>query len=276
MKRTWAVVQVDATTTVEDNLRSVLGHVEEAARAGCSTIALPEFFLLRGDPQTLRSETFDLDGEAVGALKTAARRHDVYLLGGTLPFPDPAREDRIYNTAVCIDPDGEVTATYRKMHLFDVEFEDGFSVHESEYQSAGENVVSTRIDGVRTGLSICYDLRFPELYRNLVREGCRVLFVPSNFTRETGRAHWEPLLRARAIENQAWVVAPNQIGTNPETGVAALGQSMVVDPWGQVVARASDQPGWVSVRLDFEYLEAVRRRLPALEHVRMTMDHEPV
>lgn len=269
MTRTWAVVQVDATTSVEDNLRSVLEYLEEAAHAGCSTVAFPEFFLLRGDPETLRTGAFDLDGEAVGSLRAAARRHDVHVLGGTLPLPDPEREDRIYNTALCIDPDGEVTATYRKMHLFDVDFEDGFSVHESEYQSAGETVVSTRVDGVRTGLSICYDLRFPELYRSLVNRDCRVLFVPSNFTRETGRAHWEPLLRARAIENQAWVVAPNQIGENPETGVVSLGQSMVVDPWGQVVARASDRTGWFTARMDFDYQETVRRRLPALDHVRI-------
>lgn len=263
------MVQVDATTSVDDNLRAVLGYLEEAASTGCSTVAFPEFFLLRGDSETLRTGTFDLDGEAVGSLRAAARQHGVYVLGGTLPLPDPEREDRIFNTALCIDPDGEVTATYRKMHLFDVDFEDGFTVRESEYQSAGETVVSTRVDGVRTGLSICYDLRFPELYRSLAHRDCRVLFVPSNFTRETGRAHWEPLLRARAIENQAWVVAPNQIGENPETGVASLGQSMVVDPWGQIVARASDRTGWITARMDFDYQDTVRRRLPALEHVRM-------
>lgn len=269
MTRDWAIVQVDAGTSVEANLEAALGALAEAARAGCSTVAFPEFFLLRGRPATLCREAFGPDGEIIRRLCQGAREHEVNVLGGTIPVPADSREETIVNTALAISAEGELVSTYRKLHLFDVEIDGELAVHESEYQAAGERTVVTELDDVPTGMSICYDLRFPELYRRLIRRGARVLFVPSNFTRETGRAHWEPLLRARAIENQAWVVAPNQIGTNPETDVASLGQSLVVDPWGQVVCRASDRTGWWSTRIDFDYQNTVRERLPALDHVRL-------
>lgn len=268
MTRHWALVQVDAGTSVEANLEAALEALEDAARHGCSTVAFPEFFLLRGRPSTLRERAFGPGDEAVRQLRGAAREHDVNVLGGTIPIPEP-EGDRIINTAVAIDAEGELVSSYRKLHLFDVEIPGELSVHESDYQQPGEELVVTELDGVRVGMSICYDLRFPELYRRLTRRGAHVLFVPSNFTRETGRAHWEPLLRARAIENQAWVVAPNQTGENPETGVPALGGSLVVDPWGQVVCRASDGVGWCSTRLDLDYLRTVRDRLPVLEHTRL-------
>lgn len=274
MNRHWAVVQVDAGTSVEANLEAALGALVEAARAGCSTVAFPEFFLLRGRPTTLCREAFGPDGEIVRRLRREAREHEVNVLGGTIPVPADSRGETIVNTAIAISAEGELVSTYRKLHLFDVEIDGELSVHESEYQAAGERTVVAELDGVSTGMSICYDLRFPELYRRLIRRGARVLFVPSNFTRETGRAHWEPLLRARAIENQAWVVAPNQIGTNPETDVSSLGQSLVVDPWGQVVCRASDRTGWWSTRIDLDYQNAVRERLPALDHARLTRSRD--
>lgn len=268
MRRHWALVQVDAGTSVEANLSAALEALETAARSGCSTVAFPEFFLLRGRPSTLLERAFGPGADVVRRLREAAREHDVNVLGGTVPAPVTGR-DKVANTALVIDAEGELVSTYRKLHLFDVEIPGELSVHESEYQQPGEDLVVTELDGVTVGMSICYDLRFPELYRRLTRRGADVLFVPSNFTRETGRAHWEPLLRARAIENQAWVVAPNQTGENPETGVPALGGSLVVDPWGQVVCRASDGVGWCSTRLDFDYLRTVRGRLPALEHTRL-------
>lgn len=269
MIRQWALVQVDAGTSVEANLEAALQGLAGAARAGCSTVAFPEFFLLRGSPSTLCRKAFGTGAEVVGRLRRAAREHDVNVLGGTIPVPSDSTSDRIENTALAINTEGELVSTYRKMHLFDVEIEEELSVHESEYQEPGERPVVVELDGVRVGMSICYDLRFPELYRRLIHRGAEVLFVPSNFTRETGRAHWEPLLRARAIENQAWVVAPNQIGTNPETDVPSLGQSLAADPWGQVVCRASDRTGWWSTRIDLDYQGTVRDRLPALEHVRL-------
>jgi predicted amidohydrolase len=269
MIKHWAVAQVDAGVDVEENLNTALRMIEETADHGCTLVAFPEFFLVRGNQDRTRDNPIPFNSDPVQALCRAADEHDIHLLAGTIPVPDPDREDYFYNTALHVDNEGTIAGRYRKIHLFDIELEDEFTLRESDVLSSGENVVDLEIDDVHSGLSICYDLRFPELYRRLSDRRVKVVFVPSNFTRETGRAHWEPLLRARAIENQCYVVAPNQCGTNRDNGVASLGQSMIIDPWGQVVARASDGEGWFSARLDFDYVRKVRRQLPALDHVEL-------
>ncbi len=267
--RQWAIAQLNAGEDVEDNLSRALAFLREAAEAGCSLIAFPEVFLYRGSSEGARTRGIDPAGPRVDRLREAARNHEIAIQAGSFLAPPEKDEDtdgdRLDNLALAIDREGEIVAEYRKIHLFDVDLPE-VEIQESRLMRSGNEVVDGRVDGVHCGLSICYDLRFPELYRQLSSRGAEALFVPSNFTRETGRAHWEPLLRARAIENQAYVIAPNQIGPNPDTGIESLGQSLIVDPWGQVVVRMSDQVGWTSTRLDLSYLENIRRRLPSLNH----------
>ncbi|MFB6345826.1 MAG: carbon-nitrogen hydrolase family protein [bacterium] len=264
--RRWAAIQVDAGASVQENLSTAKELIQEAAESGCSLAALPEFFIVRGSQETIRQNALTLNSDPIVELTRLAREHSVNVLAGSVPIQDPDREGYCYNRSLLIDQSGEITAQYNKIHLFDVDIGDELTVQESDVLSGGDSIVDSSVDGVKVGLTICYDLRFPELYRELSDRGVRVIFVPSNFTRETGRAHWEPLLRARAIENQCYIVAPNQIGKNRETDVASLGQSMIVDPWGQVIARCSDTEGWISGTLDTSYQRRIRRELPSLDH----------
>jgi predicted amidohydrolase len=172
---------------------------------------------------------------------------------------------RPYNTSVLVDPAGTVAATYRKVHLFDVTLPDGSSYRESAAACAGSEAVTAELLGVRVGLSICYDVRFPELYRRLVDQGARVITVPAAFTLTTGKDHWHALLRARAIENQAYVLAPAQHGKHSR-GRQTYGKSVVIDPWGEVIAQCSEGEGFVTARLDFQYQDRVRTAVPSLLH----------
>lgn len=265
----WAVGQVDAGTEVEENLETALRMIEEASEDGCNLIAFPEFFLVRGNQERTRNNPISLDSKPVEALCQSAKKHGIHLIAGTIPVPVKDEENYFYNTAIHIDCEGILQTQYRKIHLFDIELEGEFTLRESNLLAPGNRVVDGEVDGLHAGFAICYDLRFPELFRQLADRRVQMIFLPSNFTRETGRAHWEPLIRARAIENQCYIVAPNQWGSNRDTGIASLGQSMVVDPWGQVTARASDGEGWFSVRIDPDYVHEVRRQLPALDHVEL-------
>jgi predicted amidohydrolase len=203
----------------------------------------------------------------VGALFDAALRHGVWVLGGGMPerSDDPARP---FNTSVLVSPKGKVAATYRKVHLFDVSLADGSSYRESAATSAGTESLTAEVLGVRVGLSVCYDVRFPELYRRLVDQGARVVTVPSAFTLATGKDHWHVLLRARAIENQVYVLAPAQHGKHPR-GRQTFGKSLIVDPWGEVVAQCSEGEGMATADLDFAYQDSVRTSLPSLLHRRL-------
>ena len=194
-----------------------------------------------------------------------ARRHDAWILVGSTAETS-ADPDRPYNTSALIAPDGSIAATYRKIHLFDVAVEPGPVDTESARVTAGDRLVCADVDGVRVGLSICYDLRFPELYRALALAGASILTVPAAFTERTGRDHWEVLLRARAIENAAYVLAPSQIGGPP--GQPAYGRSMVIDPWGTVVAQAPDVVGIVRADLDLDRVASIRRQIPVLANRR--------
>jgi predicted amidohydrolase len=263
-----AVVQLGSQDDVAANLARVKHWVREAAAAGAQLVTLPENFAFMGEEARKRELAERVDGAFPGpilaALAEAAVANGVWVLGGGMPekSEDPARP---YNTSVLVDPKGALAATYRKVHLFDVSLPDGTTLRESAATSAGSDAVTTEVLGVRMGLSICYDLRFPELYRRLVDEGARVVTVPSAFTLTTGKDHWHPLLRARAIENQVYVVAPAQHGKHPR-GRQTYGKSLVVDPWGEVVAQCTEGEGFAVARLDFEYLDRVRTSLPSLLH----------
>src|SRR3990172_4364675 len=222
-----AVVQLDADTDVAANIARAADVAERAAAAGAHLVALPEYLHYRGDDDGFRASARPIPGPFSEPFAEVARRHGCWILAGSLAETsgDPQRP---YNSSALIGPDGALAAVYRKIHLFDVAVDDGPVDTESARVTAGSELVVADVDGIALGLTICYDLRFPELYRALALTGAQVLAVPSNFTERTGRDHWEVLLRARAIENGAWVIAPSQIGGPP--GQPAFRRSMVLRP----------------------------------------------
>ncbi len=260
-----ALVQLDATDDVAANIAQAVALADDAAAGGARLVALPEYLQYRGPDAGFRASARPVPGELTEPFAEVARRRDAWILVGSIAetSTDP---DRPYNTSVLLSPDGSIAATYRKIHLFDVAVEAGPVDTESARVTAGDAPVCVAVDGIAVGLTICYDLRFPELYRSLALAGAQVLTVPANFTERTGRDHWEVLLRARAIENGAWVLAPSQIG-GPR-GHPAYGRSMVVDPWGTVVAQAADTVGIIRADIETDRVAAVRRQIPVLANRR--------
>jgi predicted amidohydrolase len=261
-----AAVQLDSTADRDRNLAQAEALVRAAAADGATLIALPERFDVRGEPADYERSAEPLDSGAAAAwASNIARELHIDLIAGSTSERRPGHH-KLSNTSLHFGPDGELKAVYRKVHLFDVQVGE-VEYRESDSDEPGhELVVSEAQDGTKLGLSVCYDVRFPELYRILALKGALVLSVPANFTRTTGEAHWELLLRARAVENQAFVIAPAQSGEYPP-GQPAYGNAMIVDPWGEVLARA---PGsgetFVAADLDFERLEDVRAKLPSLQN----------
>jgi len=262
------VVQLNSQDNVASNLARVKHCVGQAAAAGVELVTLPENFAFMGEESGKRevAEAIDLasPGPILGALIASATAHRVWVLGGGMPekSSDPARP---FNTSVLIDSRGAVAATYRKIHLFDVTLPDGTSICESASSSGGAAAVTADVLGVRVGLSICYDVRFPELYRRLVDQGARVVTVPAAFTLTTGKDHWHVLLRARAVENQVYVLAPAQHGKHPR-GRQTYGKALIVDPWGEVIAQCSEGEGLAVAQVDVGYQDRVRAALPSLLH----------
>jgi predicted amidohydrolase len=265
-----AAVQMSAQDDLGANLSECSRLTRDAAKAGAAVVVLPENFAFFG-PEGRRRELAEALGDTSQpihrALAEMSRESGVTVIAGGMPekSDDP---DRPYNTCVVFDAKGECVAHYRKVHLFDVDLPDGTSYRESASTAAGSEPVVIRTGGFAIGLSICYDIRFPELYRALSEKGADVIVVPAAFTLNTGKDHWHVLLRARAIESQAFVVAAGQWGKHPG-GRATYGHSMVVDPWGTVVAEASDRSMAVVAELDKAYLERVRASLPSLRHRRL-------
>jgi predicted amidohydrolase len=260
-----SAVQLTSSADKRRNLATAEALVARAALAGAHLVVLPEKWNLIDADERQVAQAESLDGESVGAAREWARRHAIAILAGSISEAVPGAT-RAHNTSVLVTPGGAIAAVYRKLHLFDVEV-GGHVYRESAGAIPGSEVVTGDVLGHRIGLSVCYDLRFPELYRRLTQEGADILAVPSAFTEVTGRAHWEPLLRARAIENQAFVVAAGQTGIHA-TGTASHGHSMIVDPWGRILAEASDGEDVITADLDFAVLADVRARLPALRHRR--------
>lgn len=260
-----AAVQLNSQGDVGRNLEAVRQLVGRAKQRGAELVLLPENFAYFGPEAEKRSVAETLaEGHISRALSQLAREHAVSLIGGGFP-ERTADETRPHNTLLAIGPDGSQLAAYRKIHLFDVELGSGGSYSESAATTAGSSVVVFEVAGFKLGCSICYDLRFPELYRALSEQGAEVLLVPAAFTLHTGKDHWHVLLRARAIEAQAFVVAAAQYGTHPGAR-QTYGHSLVVDPWGTVIAEASDGVGIVVATLERERLDSVRRSLPSLSH----------
>ncbi|MBA2757251.1 MAG: carbon-nitrogen hydrolase family protein [Chloroflexi bacterium] len=260
-----ALVQLDATEDVAANLERAAALADQAAQAGARLVALPEYLHYRGPDAGFRASAQPIPGPLTDPFADVARRHKTWILIGSVAETSDDK-DRPYNTSVLIAPSGEVAATYRKIHLFDVAVDAGPVDTESARVAAGGRPVCFDIEGTRVGLTICYDLRFPELYRSLALAGAEVLTVPANFTERTGRDHWEVLLRARAIENAAYVLAPSQIGG--PAGQPAYGRSMIIDPWGTVIAQAADEVGIIAADIDMDRVAAVRRQIPVLANRR--------
>jgi deaminated glutathione amidase len=261
-----ACVQLTSGQDKTANLEKAEKLVAQAAATGSDIVVLPEKWNVIGPPEVLHATAETIEGgESVDAMRSWARMHGVTLVGGSVTERREGRE-KLSNTCVVIDPEGDLVATYRKIHLFDVEV-GGLTYRESEAEEHGEEPVVADIEDWAVGLTICYDLRFPELYRVLALEGALLATVPAHFTLYTGKDHWHLLLRARAVENGLYVAAPAQVG---ETGIGrpSYGRSLIVDPWGTVLVQAPDEETVISAELDRAWLEEVRRRLPSLSQRR--------
>jgi predicted amidohydrolase len=264
-----ALCQMRSGEDVEENLLIAEKLVREAADRDGDIAVLPEMFTYLGTAAGRSAAAERVPGPTTERLAAIAREHGMWVLGGSLIESDG---DRLYATSVVLDRSGELVARYRKIHLFDVDLPGQSPFRESSTFTPGDQLVTHDTDVGRIGLSICYDLRFPELYRGLMVMGAEVLFVPAQFQYETGKDHWEVLLRARAIENQCFVVAPGQWGTfgDPAKGRRSFGNSMVVDPWGRVLVRApAEGDGVWFADLDMSELRRIRQVLPALQHRRL-------
>jgi predicted amidohydrolase len=259
-----AAVQLNSNADKARNLAAAERLVRAAAADGAELVALPEKWNLLAGGGELVAGAEPLDGPSLTAARGWARELGIHLLAGSIA--ERGEGEKVANTSVLIGPGGEDLATYRKVHMFDVDA-GGVSYRESEHEQPGSELVTAPVGELVAGLSVCYDLRFPELFRILALRGARVLMVPSAFTAATGRDHWEVLLRARAIENQAFVLAPNQIGTAPPH-FDSFGHSAIVDPWGRVLAVAPDEECFVAADLDLGAQDRIRAELPSLANRR--------
>lgn len=264
MKFLAAAIQMVACDDKAANREEAARWVREAAAKGARVIALPEVFIWRGNKKEENKAAEPIPGPTSDFLQGLASELKIFLLGGSILEAIPGNH-KAYNTSLLFSPEGNLLASYRKIHLFDVDLADGVTTRESDTRQFGDAAIAIKTDLCPMGMSVCYDLRFPELYRKLTTEGAQLIFVPSAFTAYTGRAHWEPLLRARAIENQVYVVAPDQFGKSAKS-FETHGHSMIIDPWGQVLAELPDGPGLVTAEIDLNFLAKVRAELPALSH----------
>ncbi len=262
-----AVIQMNTQHDKEANVARSEQLIDQAAERGAQLAALPEYVAFLGPNEDHATVAESIPGPTTERYATKARQHGMYILGGSIheKSDDPTK---FYNTSVLFGPSGDILARYRKIHLFDIDITDNVSANESATILPGNDVVTAEVAGHVAGLSICYDLRFPELYRLLALAGAEILFVPAAFTMFTGKDHWLVLLRARAIENQAYVIAPGQVGTHQPNNSQCYGHSAIIDPWGTVIAQASDTEGVIVADLDFDYLTRLRRQLPSLANRR--------
>ncbi|MGH3663084.1 MAG: carbon-nitrogen hydrolase family protein [Micromonosporaceae bacterium] len=262
-----AVCQLNSRDDRDANLSAARKLLQQAADRGARLAVLPEYVDYLG-PAATAPEPEPVDGEFGQFFAHAARTLGIWVLAGSFheTGPDPGRT---YNTSLLLNPHGEQAARYRKIHLYDVEIPGRVSYHESKHVAPGAEAVTADVDGVGLGMSVCYDLRFPELYRRLAIDGAQLLTVPAAFMLHTGRDHWEVLLRARAIENQCYVIAAAQIGDH-EPKRTCYGRSMIIDPWGTVLAQAPDVTGVTVADIDMDRLATIRAELPSLANRRLT------
>jgi predicted amidohydrolase len=266
-----AVIQMQSVGSVAANQERARQLIAAAAARGAKLVALPEYFLCLGPPETIVAQAQALDGPVVMDFRRLAKDLGLYLLLGTIPEPAP-EAGKVYNTSLLLGPDGAIAAHYRKIHLFDIAIPTKVSFQESAHVMPGREVAAVTLPdlGWTVGLAICYDLRFPELFRALVDRGAEIIILPAAFSQVTGRDHWETLLRARAIENQVYILAP-AIYPHPDQSIKTYGRSLIIDPWGLSLARAADREDVIYAQLDRGYLERLRAELPCLKNRRLNI-----
>lgn len=260
---------MSAAEDADGNIAKAVRMIRAAKRKGAHLACLPEVFHYRGNHKKFPQMAQRLSSPMIQKFRRLAAQFNIAILLGSV-IEKSAERGKFYNTSILISEKGKVAGVYRKMHLFDIHLRGQMEVSEPEHILPGKKTVVSDLCGVKAGLSICYDLRFPELYRKLASRGAKMVFVPSNFTEKTGKAHWEILLRARAIENQIFIIAPAQTGINPASGIRSFGTSLIIDPWGRVLARgrrAGEEI--VTASLDFRRLEKLRREFPVLRHAKI-------
>lgn len=260
-----AVIQTDSQSNKAENMKAACEFIDQAARRGAKLVALPEAVNFVGGPISHVDMSEDIPGYTTGILSAKAREHGIFINGGSITQRREG-DTRAYNTSVMFDDKGEIIATYRKLHTFDITIPGGAVNRESDHIYPGSEIVTVDTALGKMGMSICYDIRFGEMYRIMALEGAQIIFTPANFTLPTGKDHWEPILRTRAIENTCYVIAPGQIGTKPH--FTSYGNSMIIDPWGQVIARVSNRPGIALAEIDLDYLNEIRASLPSLKNRR--------
>lgn len=258
------VVQTNSGDDPEANLAEALAGIDRAARMGAQFVSLPETWTYLGRSSGDKPAAVPIPGELTDTLAEKARQHGIWLHGGSM-LERVGEHDRLYNTTVVFDPMGDIVARYRKIHLFDVDLVGQESFQESDRIQPGQEIVTFDMHGTTVGLAICYDLRFPEIFRTMALDGAEVIMVPAAFTMMTGKDHWEPLIRARAIENSVFMVAAAQVGAHPP-GRLCHGRSMVVDPWGVVLAQAGDIPTVITATLEMDEVSRVRGQIPSLRN----------
>lgn len=257
-----AAIQMNSRGDKAENIRIALELIDRAAATGARLVALPEIWTYLGNPDGNRANAEPSDGPVAELLAERARKHRIYLHGGSYHQTEPGNP-RVLNTALVFNPDGDLIAKYSKIHMFDVVLDGVATYEESATVAPGDEIVTFDMDGLRVGLAICYDLRFPELFRILALHGADVIVLPAAFTMTTGKDHWEVLIRARAIESGVYMVAPGQVGTDGN-GKWCYGRSLIVDPWGTVLATAPDMETVIEATVDRSYLAKIRRQVPSL------------
>jgi len=262
-----AVIQLNSRNNPAENLATVEHFLDRAAAMGAQFVSLPEFWTYLGPYAGFDEAAQTIPGPTIERLQEKARKHKMIVHGGSIVERVSTMPGKFHNTSVLIDRAGEIIAQYRKIHLFDVDLANGEKHYESERIVPGNEIVTAEVDGVTFGLTVCYDLRFPELYRSLALRGAQIVLVPSGFTLHTGRDHWEVLLRARAIENLCYVIAPAQVGKYPPDR-QCFGRSMIIDPWGLVLAQAQDMPTVIMAEIDLEHIASARAQIPCLSNRR--------
>ena len=261
-----AIVQMNSRDDKRDNVATALDLIDRAAATGARLVALPEVWPYLGPDDTVLDQAETIPGPITDVFAQRARRHGIYIHGGSI-YEKRQGDPGIYNTTFVLDPMGEIIARYSKIHMYDVVLDGVAEYQESASITPGDEIAITEIDGIAVGLTICYDLRFPELFRILALRGAQAIMLPAAFTLMTGKDHWEPLIRARAIENELYMIAPAQWGSHAP-GKWCYGRSMIVDPWGTVLTTAADGVGIASSTVEPSRVAAVRRQIPSLANRR--------
>jgi deaminated glutathione amidase len=261
-----SLIQMQVTNQVETNVQQAIDLIKEAGKNKPDLIVLPENFHMIGTKEELYEAAETIDGPTLTRLKELAKELGTYIVAGTMKLKNPGNE-KLKNTSCVINPEGEIQDVYEKIHTFNAQV-GGITYAARNVEESGDKIVVTNIKGVPVGLSVCFDMRFPEMFRILALKGAKVILVPALFMLHTGKDHWEVLLRARAIENQVYIAAPATFGTFPPNNAWTYGRSMFVDPWGVVVAQASDQACVITADLDLNWLEDVRKKVPTLSQRR--------